>query len=180
MAINEAEYLAANPDVAYGISQGWFPSAAAHYAAVGASEGRQTAPTPAYTPDPALRRLLPPLRPSSSFDSAAQPTPAPDPAPSFDSAAYLSTNPDVAYGIQQGWFGSAQEHYANDGAREGRSLAPAAQAIERPAYTPDLAPSSSFASNEIYLRDNPDVMAWAQAQARATCRATTRQAAAIP
>jgi hypothetical protein len=127
MAINEAEYLAANPDVAYGISQGWFPSAAAHYAAVGASEGRQTAPTPAPAP------------------AAAAPAYTPDPAPSFDSAAYLSANPDVQTGINNGWFTSAADHYNTVGQNENRLLAP----------TPGT--DSGGFDSAAYLQANPDV-----------------------
>lgn len=116
MAINEAEYLAANPDVAYGISQGWFTSAADHYNNVGVNENRQMAPAP-----------------------------APAPQPMTDASAYLAANPDVQTGINNGWFGSAQEHYNTVGQNENRLLAP----------TPGT--DSGGFDSAAYLQANPDV-----------------------
>lgn len=88
-------YLCSYPDVADAVATGEFPTAYAHFRAVGRAEGRH---------------------PNAN---GAAPTPTPPEAP-FDETWYLRVFPDVAAAIVAGEFPSAFDHWVNWGRVEGR------------------------------------------------------------
>ncbi|MGE0746655.1 MAG: DUF4347 domain-containing protein [Rhodospirillales bacterium] len=127
--VDEAAYLAANPDVAAAVQAGAVASGAAHFAQFGAAEGR--APNALFDPawyvqsNPDVAAVV-----ASGAMTAWQhylgfgSKEGRDPGPLFDVSAYLAANPDIAAsGIDP------LTHYLLWGAAEGRIAVAATDAV---------------------------------------------------
>ncbi len=100
----EADYLQANPDVAYAVRRGLVRSGADHWLASGAREGRRLTP---------------------GDDGAALPE-------DFDERAYLLINPDVRVAVEKGLFPDGAAHWLAVGHKDGRSFKTSYRNAEAP------------------------------------------------
>jgi len=153
ITFDENSYLAANPDVATAVRDGWLKSGWDHYVKYGSKEGRPLSHT--YY---------------SAFDESYYLRQSPDVASAvrdgwlksgwlhyakyglkegrrarfirFNEDAYLTHNPDVAAAVKSGSFISGWQHYSLFGLMEGRLAMPA---------------NYNNFSEDAYLAANPDV-----------------------